>query len=304
MLKDVQGSATRLSGSVSLQFNTRWEARGRTIVSASGAVPKVMGIVNLTPDSFSDGGRLPSHLESVSFAQGLAGQGAELLDLGGESSRPGAGPVSLEQELSRVIPVLRMLSDRTAVPISIDTTKAEVARAALAGGASIINDITALSADPEMAKVGASFGAGVVLMHMQGTPATMQANPHYADVVTEVYDFLARRIEWAEARGIPRERIAIDPGIGFGKTREHNLDILRNLERFANLGCAIMVGVSRKGFLGSITGRPVLERAAATVAASLEACLRGARVVRVHDVAEMADAIRVWTALGRWEFRS
>jgi dihydropteroate synthase len=155
-----------------------------------------------------------------------------------------------------------------------------------------------------MAAVAASFGAGVVLMHMQGTPATMQANPHYADVVTEVYDFLARRIEWCEARGIPRERIAIDPGIGFGKTREHNLEILRNLERFANLGCAIMVGVSRKGLLGSITGRPVLERAAATVAASLEACLRGARVVRVHDVAEMADAIRVWTALGRWEFRS
>ena len=289
---------------MSLPFNTRWEARGRTILSASGAVPKVMGIVNLTPDSFSDAGRLPSHLESVNFAERLVGQGADVLDLGGESSRPGADPVSLEQELSRVVPVLRMLSDRLDIPISIDTTKAEVARAALAAGASIINDITALSADPEMAAVAASFEAGVVLMHMQGTPATMQANPRYTDVVTEVYDFLAHRIEWAEARGISRQQIAIDPGIGFGKTREHNLEILRNLERFANLGCAMMVGASRKGFLGSITGRPVLERAAATVAASLESCLRGARVVRVHDVSEMADAIRVWTALGRWEFRS
>jgi dihydropteroate synthase len=286
---------------VSLPFNIRWEACGWTILGAADPVPKVMGIVNLTPDSFSDGGRLPSPLESVSFAERLVGQGADLLDLGGESSRPGAEPVSIEEELNRIVPVLRMLSDRLEIPISIDTTKAEVARAALAGGAAIINDISALSADPEMAAVVASAGAGVVLMHMQGTPATMQVNPRYTDVVADVYDFLAHRIEWAEGRGIPRQRIALDPGIGFGKTREHNLKILRNLERFANLGCAILIGVSRKGILGSITGRPVSERAAASVAAALEACLRGARVVRVHDVAEMADAIRVWTALKRWE---
>jgi dihydropteroate synthase len=263
-----------------------------------------MGIVNLTPDSFSGAGRLPGPLESASFARRLAGQGADLLDLGGESSRPGAEPVSLEEELNRIVPVLRMLSGQLQIPISIDTTKAEVARAALTGGASIVNDISALSADPEMAAVVASFEAAVVLMHMQGTPATMQANPRYTDVVAQVYDFLAERIEWAQARGIPRQRIAIDPGIGFGKTRDHNLEILRNLERFATLGCAILIGVSRKGFLGSITGRPVSERAASSVAASLEACLRGARVVRVHDVAETADAIRVWTALKRWEYRA
>ena len=289
---------------MSPQVNTRWEARGRAILSPEDTAPRIMGIVNLTPDSFSDGGQRGSPAEAVAFALHLAQAGADLLDLGAESSRPGALPVSLEEELSRIIPVVRLLSDRTQIPISIDTTKAAVARAALAGGASIINDISALSADPEMIAVAASSDAGIVLMHMQGTPATMQLNPRYADVVTEVYDFLAHRIEWAEASGIPRERIAIDPGIGFGKTHEQNLEILRNLERFANLGCAVSVGASRKGFLGSITGKPVSQRAAASVAVSLESCLRGARVLRVHDVAEMADAIRVWTALGRWEVRS
>jgi dihydropteroate synthase len=289
---------------MSRQSDIRWEARGHTIKSAADPVPKVMGIVNLTPDSFSDGGRLSSPVDAVNYALRLAGDGADLLDLGAESSRPGAEPVSGEEELSRIIPVLRMLSDSLPIPISIDTSKADVARAALAAGASIINDISALSADPGMAAVVAGSSAGVVLMHMQGTPSTMQANPRYHDVVSEIHDFLAERIDWAGARGIPRERIAIDPGIGFGKTREHNLELLRNLERFANLGCAILVGVSRKGFLGSITGKPVSERAASSVAASLEACLRGAQVVRVHDVADMADAIRVWTALGRWEFRS
>jgi dihydropteroate synthase len=263
-----------------------------------------MGIVNLTPDSFSDGGQLSGPREAVNFALRLVADGADLLDLGAESSRPGAHPVSAEEELGRIAPIVRMLAPRVEIPISIDTTKAEVARAALSDGASIINDISALSADPEMAEVTAGFGAGVVLMHMQGTPANMQDNPHYANVVNEVYDFLARRVEWAEARGIPRERIAIDPGIGFGKTHAHNLEILRNLEQFANLGCAILIGASRKGFLGSITGRPVSERAGSSVAASLDACLHGAGVVRVHDVAAMADAIRVWTALGRWESRS
>jgi dihydropteroate synthase len=263
-----------------------------------------MGIVNLTPDSFSDGGRLSGYGESVAFALRLAAQGADLLDLGGESSRPGALPVSLEEELRRVIPVVEELAAQIQIPISIDTTKADVARQALAAGASIINDITALSADPELAQVAAKSGAGVVLMHMQGTPATMQENPQYHDVVTEVYDFLAFRIEWAEARGIARERIAVDPGIGFGKTAAHNLEILRNLERFATLGCPILVGLSRKGLLGSLTGKPVSDRAAATVAASLDACRRGARIVRVHDVGDMVDSIRVWTALRNWEIRT
>jgi dihydropteroate synthase len=263
-----------------------------------------MGIVNLTPDSFSDGGTLTSPNTSVAFALRLAAEGADLIDLGGESSRPGAAPVLLEDELRRVVPVVRALSDQLEIPISVDTTKAEVARLALAAGARVINDISALAADPQMVRVAAASEAGVVLMHMQGTPATMQDNPRYLDVVTEVYDFLAFRVEWAEARGIPRERIAVDPGIGFGKTAAHNLEILRNLERFDTLGCAILVGLSRKGFLGSITGRPVSQRSAATLAASLDACRRGARVVRVHDVAGMVDAIRVWTALENWETRT
>ena len=200
--------------------------------------------------------------------------------------------------------MIESLAAKLEIPISVDTTKAEVARAALAAGASIINDTSALSADPEMAPLAASSGAGVVLMHMQGTPQTMQVSPAYHDVVTEVYDFLAFRVDWAESRGIPREHIAIDPGIGFGKTPLHNIEILRNLERFDTLGCPILVGVSRKGFLGSITGKPVKERAAATLAACLDACRRGARIVRVHDVADMVDAIRVWTALSAWKTRT
>jgi dihydropteroate synthase len=263
-----------------------------------------MGIVNLTPDSFSDNGHLPGSAESVAFALRLAAQGADILDFGGESTRPGADPVSLDEELRRVIPVVRATAEQLEIPISVDTTKAEVARLALAAGALVINDISSLAADPEMVRVAAATGAGVVLMHMQGTPATMQANPAYQDVVNEVYDFLAFRVEWAEARGIPRNRIAVDPGIGFGKTPLHNLEILRNLERFDTLGCPILIGLSRKGFLGSITGRPVSERAAATVAASLDACRRGARIVRVHDVAQMVDAIRVWSALTDWEIRT
>ena len=190
-----------------------------------------------------------------SSAPRLVAEGPDLLDLGGESSRPGSEPVSLEEELHRVIPVVEALSDGLAVPISIDTTKAEVARRALDAGAAIINDITAMAGDPDMGRVAAESGAGVVLMHMQGVPRTMQENPRYADVVRDIYDFLARRVEWAESIGIPRDRIAIDPGIGFGKTIEHNLEILRNLRRFDTLGCAVVIGTSRKGFLGTITGR-------------------------------------------------
>jgi dihydropteroate synthase len=260
-----------------------------------------MGIVNLTPDSFSDGGEIEDLLESIAFGELLAAQGADILDVGGESSRPGAEPVSLVEEARRVIPHVEAFAAKLEIPISIDTTKAEVARLALAAGASIINDTSALSADPLMARWAAESGAGVVLMHMQGTPATMQTNPSYQNVVTEVYDFLARRIDWAGRQGIPRERIAIDPGIGFGKTLDHNLEILRNLDRFDTLECPILIGLSRKGFLGSITGKPVSDRTAATVAASLDACRRGARIVRVHDVAPMVDAIRVWTALRNWE---
>jgi dihydropteroate synthase len=278
-----------------------WTARGRTILGENDPIPKVMGIVNLTPDSFSDGGRTAGRDEALRHARRLVGEGAGLIDLGGESSRPGSEPVSLDEELRRVIPAVEALTSELDVPISIDTTKAEVARRALAAGADIINDISALGADPDMGGVAAAMGAAVVLMHMQGVPKTMQVDPHYEDVVGEVYDLLARRVEWAESLGISRDRIAIDPGIGFGKTIDHNLEILRNLRRFDTLGCAILIGTSRKRFLGTITGRGLHDRATASVVSSLAACAAGARVVRAHDVAPMVDAIKVWTAVRGWE---
>jgi dihydropteroate synthase len=278
---------------------TYWEACGQTIVAEG--VPRVMGIVNVTPDSFSDGGRTLAIDDAVSEALRLVAEGADMLDIGGESSRPGAEPVGLDEELRRVVPVVEALATRVNVPISIDTTKSEVARQSLRAGASIINDITALGGDPDLARVVADAGAGVVLMHMAGTPATMQEDPRYGDVVAEVRDHLASRIAWAGSQGIPRTRIAIDPGIGFGKTFAHNLELLRNLDQFANLGCAVLIGTSRKGFLGVLTGQPVPERATASVVSSLAAITRGARVVRVHDVAPMVDAIKVWGALRGWD---
>ena len=277
-----------------------WEASGRTILAGDDPAPLVMGVVNVTPDSFSDGGRLAGAEDALDHARRLVDAGAGLLDLGGESSRPGSEPIPVDEELRRVLPVVEGLADLAGVPLSIDTTKAKVARRALAAGAAIINDISALVADPEMARLVAETGAGVVLMHMQGVPRTMQDDPRYEDVVTEVYDFLARRIDWAESRGIPRQRIAIDPGIGFGKTTEHNLEILRNLRRFDTLGCAVLVGTSRKQFLGTITGRAVGDRATASAVSSLAACVAGARVVRVHDVPAAVDAIKVWGAIRGW----
>jgi dihydropteroate synthase len=279
----------------------RWHARGTTILGDDDPIPKVMGIVNVTPDSFSDGGRTAGRDEAVGRAKQLVGEGAVLIDLGGESSRPGSEPIALEEELRRVIPVVEALAPELGAPISVDTTKAEVARRALAAGAAIINDISAMGADADMARVVAASGAGVVLMHMQGVPRTMQVDPQYGLVVDEIYDFLARRIAWAESLGIDPERIAIDPGIGFGKTLDHNLELLRNLRRFDTLGCAVLIGTSRKGFLGRLTGRGPRERGIATVVSSLAACATGARVVRVHDVAPMVDAIKVWTAVRGWE---
>lgn len=277
-----------------------WEARGRTIVGGDGR-PKVMGIVNLTPDSFSDGGRFLGLEAAKAHALELAASGADLLDLGGESSRPGAEVVPLDEELRRVIPALEAITEAVRVPISIDTVKAEVARRALALGAAVVNDITALRGDPEMIKVVAESGAGVVLMHMAGTPQTMQIDPRYDNVVEEVRDHLARRIDWAEARGVARSRIAIDPGIGFGKTGEHNRTLLRNLSRFATLGCVVLVGTSRKRFLGPLTNRPMSERQTASIVSSLAALVSGAQVVRVHDVGPMVDAVRVWDALRGWD---
>jgi dihydropteroate synthase len=279
---------------------TRWEARGRVIVSKTDRVPKVMGIVNATPDSFSDGGRSSSVHAAVRHALTLVEEGADLLDIGAESTRPGSSPVPLEEELKRLLPVLEGIAAATSTALSIDTSKARVASEALDRGAVIINDITALRGDPDMARVVAERGAGIVLMHMQGEPSTMQDAPHYDDVEAEVLAFLEERIRWCESVGIRRAQIAVDPGIGFGKTFTHNLKLLKNLERFATLGCVLLVGTSRKGFLGRLTGRDVSGRTVASAVSSLACGTAGARVLRVHDVAAMVDSIRVWTALRGW----
>jgi len=274
-----------------------WEAKGRIIVGDD--VPKVMGIVNITPDSFSDGGRWFSTDIAIEHGLKLVDEGADILDVGGESTRPGAAIVPVEEELRRVIPVIEGLASRTSAPISIDTTKPEVARRALEAGASIINDVSALR-EPGMVEAAASSGAGVALMHMRGTPQTMQDNPVYDDVVAEVRAYLMERIAWCEARGVPRSRIAVDPGIGFGKTHEHNLTLLRNLDQFATLGCVLLIGVSRKGTIKKMTGRGIEDRLVGSVVCSLAACTMGASVARVHDVGPMVDAIKVWNETRGW----
>ncbi len=275
----------------------RWVACGRPIFEGSSRVAKIMGIVNVTPDSFSDGGQWLTPEAATDHAARLVRDGAGILDVGGESSRPGSDPVPLDEEVRRVIPAIDAIGAELSVPISVDTTKAEVARLAIAAGASIINDITGLAGDPAMVQVAVETGAGVVVMHMAGLPKTMQVEPSYADVVSEVYEFLAHRIEVLECAGIPRERIAIDPGIGFGKTSAHNLELLRNLRRFATLGCALLIGTSRKRFLGSITGKSVEDRLIASVVSSLAAIEQGANIVRMHDVAAMSEALKVWRAI-------
>jgi dihydropteroate synthase len=273
-----------------------WQLRDRVLYP--GAPPLVMGIVNVTPDSFSDGGRFASAEAAVAHALELARQGADLLDVGGESSRPGAEPVAADEELARVVPVVRALAGRTAVPLSVDTTKAVVARAALEAGASVINDITALQGDPGMAGVVRAFGAGLILMHMQGTPQTMQLAPAYADVVAEVTAFLEARLQAAADLGIAARQVVLDPGVGFGKTAEHNLRLLANLGRLGRLGRPVCLGVSRKGFLGRLLGRPPGQRLAGSLAAACHALARrAAQIVRVHDVAETRDAVVLIEAL-------
>ena len=263
-----------------------------------GPRPLVMGIVNVTPDSFSDGGRFAATDLAIEHGLRIAAEGADFLDIGGESSRPGSKPISFDEELARVVPVVRGLAGRVDAAISVDTTKAEVARQALAAGAVVVNDITAGLGDPDMMAVVRDAGAGIVLMHMQGTPATMQVNPTYRDVVAEVRDFLAERVWVWEAAGVPAERIAIDPGIGFGKSFEHNMTLLRHLDQIAGLGRPVVLGVSRKGFLGKITGRPVGERLAGSLATVSYCAARGtAHILRVHDAAATVDGARVIGAL-------
>ena len=262
-----------------------------------GTHTHVMGILNVTPDSFSDGGRYLDVQQAITRAETMGTEGATIIDIGGESSRPGASPVSIDEELSRVVPVVRALVDSVDVLISVDTSKAEVAQQALEAGAHIVNDITALCGDPEMATVVAEMEAGVVLMHMKGTPRTMQQAPQYDNVVNEICSWLKERTQHAEARGIATERIIIDPGIGFGKTAEHNLEILKRLSEFRALNKPLLVGTSRKSFIGNVLGVPVTERVEGTAATVCWAIAHGADIVRVHDVkanvraAQMIDAL-------------
>jgi dihydropteroate synthase len=254
-------------------------------------ITKIMGIVNVTPDSFSDGGLYLDPDAAVAHGIELLEQGADILDIGGESTRPGSDPVSEEEELARVIPVIEALSGRATV--SVDTSKASVAEAAIAAGAGIVNDVTAFRGDPEMARVCAEGGVEVALMHMLGTPKTMQEHPEYGDVVADVADFLLERAAEAERAGIEKSKIWIDPGIGFGKTAGHNFALLAATDRFVSTGYPVLVGPSRKRFIGSIDGSTETERVGGTIAACLSAARQGAAAVRVHDVGPVAQALAV-----------
>ena len=260
--------------------------------------PLILGIVNVTPDSFSDGGHHASPDDAVSHGIELVRQGADLLDIGGESTRPGSAPVPEDEELRRVLPVIRGLAGQVSVPLSVDTSKAEVARQCLAAGAHVINDVTALASDPAMPDVARETGAGLILMHMQGTPATMQLNPQYDDVVSDIIRFFQSRLHDLSTRGIAADRIALDPGIGFGKTPQHNLTLLARLAELRKLGRPVCLGVSRKGIIGRLTGQPVDQRLVGSVAALASPVLEGAaHIVRVHDVQATRDAVAVWTAV-------
>ena len=270
----------------------------RPVVAAKSV--RVMGVVNMTPDSFSDAGQFDSPEAALAHALWLAAQGADILDIGGESTRPGAAPVSEAEELDRVIPLIRALRAQSDLPISVDTMKPAVARAAVEAGATIWNDVTALRHAPESLAVCAELGCEVVLMHMQGEPGTMQSDPQYGDVAAEVADFLARRADAAIAAGVVADRIWLDPGIGFGKhATRHNLPLLKQLDRIVALGFPVLLGVSRKSFIGAVSGGPIPagERLGGSIAAALAGAQAGVAAVRVHDVRETVQALAVWRAI-------
>lgn len=256
-----------------------------------------MGILNVTPDSFSDGGKFQHLDDAVRRARQLALDGADIIDVGGESTRPDSQPVSLEEELRRVVPIIEALRGEVEVPISIDTTKAEVARQALRAGATIVNDISGLTFDVEMPRVCAESGAGVIAMHIQGTPQTMQKNPHYDNVAEEVRTFLAYRLEALEAAGIERSACVLDPGIGFGKTAQHNLELLAGIPRLRSLGRPVLIGHSRKRFLAKILGRTIDEHSLGTVGISLAAIAQGADILRLHEITPSRDCWLAWQAV-------
>ncbi|MGE5441611.1 MAG: dihydropteroate synthase [Bacteroidota bacterium] len=261
----------------------------------------LMGVVNVTPDSFSDGGEVLDAPGAVARGSAMLDAGADILDVGGESTRPGAAPVTVAEEIARVVPVVRELAAAGA-PVSIDTRRAAVMEAAIASGARIVNDVTALTGDPRSRSLIAETGVSVILMHMQGEPATMQLAPHYEDAAREVHGWLAEQVAACEAAGIGRQRIAVDPGIGFGKTADYNLEILAALDKYAALGCALVVGVSRKSFIGRLSrGEPPKQRLPGSLAAALAAVARGAHILRVHDVGETRQALSVWHAIAEAE---
>jgi dihydropteroate synthase len=261
--------------------------------------PLVMGILNITPDSFSDGGRYGDHQNAVAHANEMINDGADIIDVGGESTRPGAEPVTLEMELERVIPVIKEIRHFSEIPISIDTAKAEVARQALAAGADIINDVTAMRYDDEMIEVAVKYDCPVVLTHMQGEPRTMQKNPYYDDCVAEIKSFFVERIEYCIKKGLRRSQIILDPGVGFGKRLEDNLAIIKNASVFKTLGCPLLMGTSRKSFIKMITGsnKPADRRIGGSLASLLAGLAGGVDIVRVHDVAETVEAIKVYKAI-------
>jgi len=280
--------------SVADLFATVLDCNGRPLTLDR---PRVVGILNVTPDSFSDGGLYADLDAAVAHGLAMVEEGADMLDVGGESTRPGAAEVPVEKELARVVPVIEALAARTDRPISIDTSKPEVMRAAVAAGAGMINDVCALRREGAL-DAAAALGVPVCLMHMQGEPRSMQEDPHYDDVVGEVHRFLADRLFACELAGIDKRKVLVDPGFGFGKTLEHNLELLRELQRFADLGSGVYAGLSRKSMIGAITGREEpAARAAGSVAAALIAVQQGAKLVRVHDVQATVDALAVWHAV-------
>lgn len=259
-----------------------------------------MGVINVTPDSFADGGLFFEHDAAINQALALAAAGADILDIGGESTRPFSEPTPLEEELRRVLPVIERVRAETPVPISIDTYKSRVAEAALEAGANIINDISALRFDPDMVRLAREAGVPVILMHMQGTPRDMQADPQYDDLIGDLHTFFQERLDFALAHGLSRELLVLDPGIGFGKTFQHNLEILNNLDAFLDLGCPLLIGPSRKAFLGHVLGGlPPAERDIGTLAALVVAVQRGAHLVRVHNVSYAKQFFTVLSAIGQ-----
>lgn len=274
---------------------TQWQLRTRTLVLPRR--PLLMGIVNVTPDSFSDGGKFFEPQQAIDQALKLVDDGADLLDIGGESTRPYALPVSVDEELRRVIPVLQGILQHTTVPVSIDTCKPQVAAAALAVGAEIINDVTGLS-DPGMIELARDSGAGVCVMHMQGTPQTMQDKPAYDDVVEDIFAYLAQRKAALIAAGIPTARICLDPGVGFGKTHQHNLTLAAHCDRFHDLGEPLLVGHSRKGFIGKILGDKTADRTAGNVGVALALARQGVQVLRMHDIRPVREALLLFESVG------